>query len=528
MAKVGFAERPEFVGGNQSQPDKVSVADDQPRDVQEGTFVINAAAADFAGRDDIEKMIRKAYQKAGDTGQSGVSQEVQIAVSKGEVLIPPHIAKIIGYDRLNKINNRGKKEITRRQQAAEGGFVNRKKLHKGGGVGHSHAAQSDPSSESNFQVEMDALIKKQDEQAYRKSQTPNLNTPGEKLQYKKGVEFGDMEVYADILGKTNYNSLIQAAARDTRTLSDYVKTLPQKEEVASYWDKPLGQYREGTYSKDILNKGPYDSGIVIKNPAFFSTPDGAPKKGYTAVLAHELMHKGADTLSKDPNFKPSEALVAMQRQYSKIPSITDKGGTEAVKQRVSQGDAEHRYIASVIGQSYLNRDMESLTGTMENYKRRNIPITDYEAKFTTKADGTVDYDLISFYRAVDKKDISVERKYAVRGEIQRVYNLYLTDDNRAQFLAENKEMFEDDYGGLPTTFDRVQDIPYSALLKSYASINRIMAEDYMTKLFEGTVANRPVDIPRMEKQPDPEIDLSSEPSYERGFLDKMLGVTPAY
>ncbi|MEK9986456.1 MAG: hypothetical protein VW879_17095 [Opitutae bacterium] len=123
--EAGFAERPEFVGGNQSQPDKVSVADDQPRDVPEGTFVINAAAADFAGRDDIEKMIRKAYKKVGDIGQSGVSQEVQIAVSKGEVIIPPHIAKIIGYDRLNKINNRGKKEISRRQQASKGGFINR-------------------------------------------------------------------------------------------------------------------------------------------------------------------------------------------------------------------------------------------------------------------------------------------------------------------------------------------------------------------------------------------------------------------
>jgi hypothetical protein len=129
--EAGFAQRPEFVGGKQSQPDGVSIADDQPRDVQEGTFVINAAAADFAGRDDIEKMLRKAYQKAGGAGQSGVSQEVQIAVSKGEVLIPPHIAKIIGYDRLNKINNRGKKEIARRQEAAGGGFIDRKKFAKG-------------------------------------------------------------------------------------------------------------------------------------------------------------------------------------------------------------------------------------------------------------------------------------------------------------------------------------------------------------------------------------------------------------
>ena len=58
------------------------------------------------GRDDVEKMIRQAYQKAGESGmgagQQGMSQEVAIAVSRGEVTIPPHIAKIIGYDRLKK------------------------------------------------------------------------------------------------------------------------------------------------------------------------------------------------------------------------------------------------------------------------------------------------------------------------------------------------------------------------------------------------------------------------------------------
>ena len=129
--EAGFAQRPEFVGGNQTQPDGVSVADDQPRDVQEGTFVINSAAADFAGREDIEKMLRDAYKKVGDAGQSGVSQEVAINVSKGEVMIPPHIAKVIGYDRLNKINNRGKKEIARRQEAAGGGFIDRKKFAAG-------------------------------------------------------------------------------------------------------------------------------------------------------------------------------------------------------------------------------------------------------------------------------------------------------------------------------------------------------------------------------------------------------------
>ena len=130
--EAGFAQRPEFVGGNETPTDRQSIADNVPREVPEGTFVINAAAVDFAGREDIEKMVREAYAKAGQSGKAGTAQEVDIAVSEGEVIIPPRIAKIIGYDRLNKINNRGKKEISRRQaerekKAAKGGFISKKK-----------------------------------------------------------------------------------------------------------------------------------------------------------------------------------------------------------------------------------------------------------------------------------------------------------------------------------------------------------------------------------------------------------------
>jgi hypothetical protein len=41
---------------------------------------------------------------------------VSLVVSKGEVIIPPQLAEIIGYDRLNKINNRGKQEVEKRAQ----------------------------------------------------------------------------------------------------------------------------------------------------------------------------------------------------------------------------------------------------------------------------------------------------------------------------------------------------------------------------------------------------------------------------
>ena len=78
-------------------------------------FVINAAAVRHAGLRDINEMIQdaKTYaEKQGiklNFGKSPVDAE-QILVSNGEVVVPDILANIIGYDRLEKINNRGKKE----------------------------------------------------------------------------------------------------------------------------------------------------------------------------------------------------------------------------------------------------------------------------------------------------------------------------------------------------------------------------------------------------------------------------------
>ncbi len=51
--------------------------------------------------------------------EAGDEEAVDLLVSKGEVYIEPTLAKIIGYDVLEKINNRGKREVARRQQEAE-------------------------------------------------------------------------------------------------------------------------------------------------------------------------------------------------------------------------------------------------------------------------------------------------------------------------------------------------------------------------------------------------------------------------
>jgi len=146
MQAGGVAQQPQpagFVGGPpENFTDGQTVADDQPMTVREGTFVINAAAVEFAGSDDIKKMLSDAYAKMQKKVDKTIAvakipteDEIDVAVSRGEVIVPPEIAKIIGYDRLEKINNRGKKEVSRRQNAAEGGFLEAGGYAEGGDVG---------------------------------------------------------------------------------------------------------------------------------------------------------------------------------------------------------------------------------------------------------------------------------------------------------------------------------------------------------------------------------------------------------
>lgn len=145
-----------FIGGPPDQFTKQqTIADDIPKKVPEGTFVINAPAVEFAGKEDIKQMLVEAYeimsQADTDAGTDRTAQatkipskeQVDIMISRGEVVVPPEIAKVIGYDRLEKINNRGKKEVSRRQeesqqqekpqarQVAEGGFID---MQEGGNV----------------------------------------------------------------------------------------------------------------------------------------------------------------------------------------------------------------------------------------------------------------------------------------------------------------------------------------------------------------------------------------------------------
>ena len=152
-SQTGFVDRP---------PSQVSeagkVADDRPMKAPEGMYVINAAAVEFAGEQDIRKMIMDAQKEAVRRGLSTGDFErhsdlVDIAVSRGEVTVAPHLVDIIGEDRLEKINKRGLRKTEQRiaengqepVQAAGGGFITRKKFAKGDRVTLYRGEPLDPS-----------------------------------------------------------------------------------------------------------------------------------------------------------------------------------------------------------------------------------------------------------------------------------------------------------------------------------------------------------------------------------------------
>ena len=128
MGSAVTMQPPGYIGGYDPnvQPAK-TVADDKPMNARDGDFIINAAAAEFAGKQDVERMISTAITNLQEKGvdvrfgnpKMNIREKVQLLVSQNEVYVPKEIAKEIGYDRLEKINNRGKKRTQQIQEQTE-------------------------------------------------------------------------------------------------------------------------------------------------------------------------------------------------------------------------------------------------------------------------------------------------------------------------------------------------------------------------------------------------------------------------
>ena len=131
-----------FIAPDPNATDQQEIADDKPMDARQGDFIINAPAAEEAGKQDIQRMINTAITNLQEKGvdvrfgnpKINIADKVKLLVSRNEVYIPAIIAKEIGYDRLKKINNRGKREVQRRQEESQQdekpqarGFIEKKK-----------------------------------------------------------------------------------------------------------------------------------------------------------------------------------------------------------------------------------------------------------------------------------------------------------------------------------------------------------------------------------------------------------------
>lgn len=122
--------------------DAQEVADDRPTQLPEGAFVLNASSVEFAGEQDISKMLLDAHEEAIRRGavSQGTSGDatrkmIDVAISRGEVVVAPYMVKIIGLDRLEKINKRGirdtERKIKENGQELEGAAIGRSFLRGG-------------------------------------------------------------------------------------------------------------------------------------------------------------------------------------------------------------------------------------------------------------------------------------------------------------------------------------------------------------------------------------------------------------
>lgn len=112
-----------FVGGSPDNYTKAqTVADDENRQVREGSFVLNAPTAEkLQNAGLLPKGVDNSDKNSTIKANKGGLMDV--ALSKGEYVIEPEEAQRIGYSFLEQLNNGGKAEVDRRQAAADGGFI---------------------------------------------------------------------------------------------------------------------------------------------------------------------------------------------------------------------------------------------------------------------------------------------------------------------------------------------------------------------------------------------------------------------
>ena len=353
----GFVDRPPS-----QVPEEQTVADDVETQMPEGAFVINAAAVEFAGEQDIKKMLNDAQKEAVRRGITIDNPEnstklIDVAISRGEVTVAPYLAKIIGYDRLNKINNRGKPETKERlQEAAQGGMLG---MAEGGVASPTRRPKREQLADIELRADLETFI-----------QGDALARLGYKLYEDGHIRFNTAVDTEDYGVKTKFKA-VYFPPGNVRT--DKRGVIPIRDIAKMKTGRVLQE--QGIASSQLKS----DAGRVILAGNMFDAPK---KKGSDTLydasettvdmisVAHEFRHAALDYLSKTydlglPTLKQEERIM----DYADNQAIEKAGKVNPKLKERYFSNPDYKLMSergkSAGDSAYLRKQYEQYTGLAE-------------------------------------------------------------------------------------------------------------------------------------------------------------------
>jgi len=290
------------------------------------------------------------------------------------------------------------------------------------------------------------------------------------VQTKKEAlsDLADREMGLELINRVGFDPLaykiMQAGLRDNRTLSDFLEIYPtvttdmtEKEQKDALTDKLRGLgLASGKYF-------PLDNMVVVEPMdtaiSYFQSPTDM-------IIMHEVLHKGAETLKKDPN-------VNIKSLREKL----DAGDYENIGDDSKSGRAEHRYIQAIVNKAYLDNMLtnSSIYANRELTRAEKI-IKDPNARVGEKIIAESNIKNIPKYIDRDKKQDIIK-------EIRRSTEMYLEPSSKELFkkhmeiLHPEKGLFDRDKVYVEENFN------INELKQIYDTLNMIMLNEPGTKEF---------------------------------------------
>ena len=256
-------------------------------------------------------------------------------------------------------------------------------------------------------------------------------------------ELADQEMGLELINRVGFDPLaykmMQAGLRDNRTLSDFLTIYP------TVTDDMTEKQRKDALTEQIRGIGlaqgmyfPLDNMVVV---APMNVADDYFQSPTDMIIMHEILHKGAETLKKDPNVN--------------IKSLREKLDTEDyanIGDETKPGRAEHRYIQAIVNKAYVDNMLTQSSiyanrAINEARKILNDPKSDDFKKELAK-------DAIKF----ESKYVERNQKRALLKEIRRSTDFYMEQSDKNKFKQEmnkmypNKGLFDEDADDVENNF----------------------------------------------------------------------------